>query len=174
VREMKQANASSPMTASQRLEALKTVASVNAAPRAAASVGLAQHAAQPVTHPQPTSALTLVESATEPARRVDAGARALLGSRPTSRGALFVLPLALGERVFVAGDFNGWQSERHELRRNPERAVFELEIPMNPGDYQYRLVIDGRWSVDPYASECALNSSGEPNSVVRVPARESA
>lgn len=167
VREMKQNP--SPMSVSDRLEALRTVASVNAAPTRESSGVMAEPALS-----KPVSALTLVESEPEPVRPVDAGARALLGSRATSRGVLFVLPLALGDRVFVAGDFNGWQQDRHELRRNPERGVFELEIPAPAGDYQYRLVIDGRWSVDPYASECVLNSAGEPNSVVRVPARAGA
>ena len=170
VREMKRSAA--PMTVAQRLEALRTVASVSAAP--APETPQAPGAMTQTAPMRPGSPLTLIEPEPEPARPVDAGARALLGSRATSRGALFVLPLALGERVFVAGDFNGWQRDRHELRRNPERGVFELEIPMAPGTYEYRLVIDGRWSVDPYASECVLNSAGEPNSVVRVPTRSGA
>ncbi len=171
VREMKRAGETSPLSVSQRLDALRTVASVNAAPtRPPAESSFAAMAATPA----PVTPLTLVESTPEPARPLDAGARALLGSRPTARGVLFVLPLALGDRVCIAGDFNGWQGDRHEMRRNPDRGVYELEIPMSPGEYQYRLVIDGRWSVDPYAGGCALNSSGEPNSVVRVPARAGA
>ncbi len=175
VREMKQDAAGASLTAAQRLDALRTVASVNAAPSAHPDQPSGAQATAPAPtseHPLRTgSALTLIESEPEPIARVDAGARALLGSRPTARGVLFVLPLALGERVFVAGDFNGWQSARHEMRRNPERGVYELEIPMSPGEHQYRLVIDGRWAVDPYAGECVLNQSGEPNSVVRVPPR---
>ncbi len=173
VREMKQGGSAASMTPEQRLAALRTVASVNGAPPAPPTADASRTTGTPESRGA-SGVLTLIEKEPEQVRPMDSGARALLGSRPTARGVLFVLPLALGERVFVAGDFNGWQAGRHELRRNPERGVFELEIPLPPGEYQYRLVIDGRWGVDPYASRCTLNSQGEPNSVVCVPARAGA
>src|SRR5262245_41640092 len=47
------------------------------------------------------------------------------------------------------------------------RAVLELE----PGEHQYRLVIDGNWQDDPQASKKVPNPYGGYNSVLRVPAR---
>ncbi len=125
-----------------------------------------------ITTPRPApEPLRLVESAPEAAAPIDNDLRRLLGAVATSRGALFLQPLALGERIFVAGDFNGWSATAHEMRRNPERGVFELHVPLPPGPSQYRLVVDGRWMPDPYASHSILNQFGQPNSVVRVPQR---
>jgi hypothetical protein len=91
-----------------------------------------------------------------------------MGYRETSQGMLFVFPLALGNSVAIAGDFNGWSSDRHVMKANHELAVFELCIPLPPGRYTYRLVIDGRWQNDPFNNATATNPFGEPNSVLEV------
>jgi chromosome partitioning protein len=91
-----------------------------------------------------------------------------MGYRETSQGTLFVLPLALGNSVAIAGDFNGWSCDRHRMKANHELAVFELCIPLPPGRYSYRLVIDGRWQNDPFNNATATNPYGEPNSVLEV------
>ncbi len=130
----------------------------------------------PAPAPAPVSAptrsiapLRLVDAPAEAPASIDEDVRRLLGAVPTSRGALFLQPLALGERIFIAGEFNGWSASAHEMRRNPERGVFELHVPLPPGPTQYRLVVDGRWMPDPYASKSVMNQFGQPNSVVRVP-----
>ncbi|MEZ6243639.1 MAG: AAA family ATPase [Phycisphaerales bacterium] len=119
--------------------------------------------------PAPTPLLLVEPEPVKAPAAIDDDVRRLLGAVPTSRGVLFLQPLALGERIFIAGDFNGWSSTSHEMRRNPERGVFELHVPMPTGPRQYRLVVDGRWMPDPYASQSVLNEFGQPNSVVRVP-----
>lgn len=92
--------------------------------------------------------------------------RHLYGVRCTRSGVLFVQPIAIGASVAVAGDFTGWRPVA--MRRNEGLGVFELCLPISPGTHQYRLVIDSRWSADPF-NECTTpNPYGELNSVVVV------
>jgi chromosome partitioning protein len=109
--------------------------------------------------------LTLVEAKPTP---VSAVARELLGVTLTRAGALFVQPLSIGGRVSLAGDFNAWSASSHVLRRNEEHGVWELCVPLPPGTHQYRLVVDGRWIVDPNNARTVPNQYHEINSVVEV------
>lgn len=97
-------------------------------------------------------------------------ARELLGVRQTRLGTLFVQPLTLGKRLSVAGDFNNWSATANPMRRNEEQGVWELCVPLPPGKRHYRLVVDGRWIVDPYNTATEPNPYHELNSVVEVPA----
>lgn len=93
----------------------------------------------------------------------------LLGVQQTPSGTLFVQPLSIGQQVCIAGDFNNWSPVSHRLRPNPAAGVHELCIPLPPGRRLYRLVVDGRWSADPFNPIIETNPFGEPNSVAVVP-----
>jgi chromosome partitioning protein len=103
-------------------------------------------------------------------RRASAVAQ-LFGVRPTSRGALFVQPLGLGGSVAIAGEFNAWNPQSHVLKRNDELGVHELSVPLDAGDYRYRVVVDGRWIADPYNPKTVGNPFGERDSVLSLPPR---
>jgi 1,4-alpha-glucan branching enzyme len=77
-------------------------------------------------------------------------------------------PIWVGNRVCVAGDFNGWSASAHPMIRNESLGVHELRVDLAPGKSRYRLVVDGQWSADPFNTEFELNPFGEPNSVVQV------
>lgn len=94
--------------------------------------------------------------------------RSLLGVRQTRSGVLFVQPLTCGLRVSVAGDFNGWSATASVLKRNESLGVFELCMAMRPGRYRYRLVVDGRWTADPFNDQSEPNEFNELNSIVEV------
>ncbi len=104
----------------------------------------------------------------------DASARVLLGARCTRRGVLFVQPAALGARVAVAGDFNGWRPNVHPMNRRDDLGVHELCLRLPPGRHRYRLVVDGHWTADSYNPECDTNPFGGQDSVVVVPAEGAA
>jgi cyclomaltodextrinase / maltogenic alpha-amylase / neopullulanase len=70
-------------------------------------------------------------------------------------------------KVTVAGQFNGWNTQSHELKR-AEDGPFELFVPLSPGRHSYKLVIDGQWSLDPANNEKASDGVGGENSVVAV------
>lgn len=94
--------------------------------------------------------------------------RRLFGVRQTGQGTLFVQPLTLGRRVFVAGEFNGWSTVAHPMTRNESLGVFELLVRMEPGRCRYRLVVDGVWCPDSYNLASAVNPYGEADSIVEV------
>jgi hypothetical protein len=142
-------------------EQLRKIASADpalGAPAAAPSPG-------PGTHPT----LRLVE---EPKPEITAAgtrsesARHLYGIRNTASGTLFVQPLSVGLRVAVAGDFTGWMPI--PMKRNDQLGVHELCLPLPAGRRQYRIVIDGRWTADPFNDHSEPNPFGELNSIFTV------
>jgi 1,4-alpha-glucan branching enzyme len=69
--------------------------------------------------------------------------------------------------VAIAGTFNDWRPDATQMIRvSDSRWMKDLALP--PGMYEYRLVVDGVWIVDPRARETAPNPFGELNSVLRV------
>ncbi len=94
-------------------------------------------------------------------------ARTLPGS-PSGTEFVFVHPHA--ESVALVGEFNGWDPERHVLRR--EGRVWRLSIELTPGVYQYQFVVDGeQWLADPAAAGTVDDGFGRVNSVVHIAAR---
>jgi 1,4-alpha-glucan branching enzyme len=88
--------------------------------------------------------------------------------RPTSQGLLFVQPGRQESHVAIAGDFNNWNPAATPLRRDEQLNVWQTVVPVPPGRYRYRLVIDGKWQQDFYNSYVESNPFGELNNVVEV------
>lgn len=116
-------------------------------------------------------ALELVDDDPGPTGVVLDSVRRLFGVRATSKGALFVQPAALGRRVSVAGDFNGWDANANPMRRNESLGVFEVQVELGPGSHAYRLVVDGVWCTDEYNTARAQNQFGGENNVISLPQR---
>ncbi len=91
------------------------------------------------------------------------------GVRMTSQGALFVQPVVPGaRRVFLAGDFNEWSPVATPMHKNSRLNVWQTCLPLPPGRYQYKLVVDGKWTADPHNARTETNPFGEVNSVIVV------
>ena len=88
------------------------------------------------------------------------------GMRPVT----FRLPADVhASSVALAGDFNGWSTER-DLLRPLQDGSWELVLRLAPGRYRFRYLVDGdRWENDWYADEYAANEYGGDDSVVVVP-----
>jgi hypothetical protein len=79
---------------------------------------------------------------------------------------VFVAPEA--RTVSLAGDFDGWDRARMQMRREAS-GLWTLEVPLAPGRYQYAFVVDGRRFVaDPAAPRAVGDDFGQPSSVVTV------
>ena len=63
--------------------------------------------------------------------------------------------------VMLAGDMNDWVPGRNPMKLKDK--VWETDVLVNPGKYQYKFVVDGKWIADPGNGE--TNNS---NSVVRI------
>ena len=68
-------------------------------------------------------------------------------------------------RASLAGDFNAWQPAR---MRKQKDGSFALTVPLAPGTYEYKFIVDGEWVVDGDNSTYAMNPYGTINSVAVV------
>ena len=70
--------------------------------------------------------------------------------------------------VYVAGNFNNWHTDSTPMTNRGE-GEWVARLMLRSGRYEYRFVVDGRWSEDPQASERVTNPYGDFNSVLVVP-----
>jgi hypothetical protein len=71
------------------------------------------------------------------------------------------------QRVAVAGDFNKWKTDAHEMKGAD--GIWTIELKLKPGVYSYSFVVDGKSFVpDPGAETYEDDGFGSHNSVMRV------
>ncbi|MFW5803191.1 MAG: isoamylase early set domain-containing protein [Verrucomicrobiota bacterium] len=70
-------------------------------------------------------------------------------------------------KVFLAGDFNDWDAAANRMQKVKDGS-FRRKLPLKPGTYQYKFVVDGEWQADPTAENHCKNGLGDCNSVVTV------
>lgn len=92
----------------------------------------------------------------------------LLGVRPVTGGVLFVQPSSLGSELRIAGSFNAWNPAKSLMKHNDELGIYELHCKLPAGSYEYKLVVDGKWILDPHNPTSIKNDIGSQNNIVRV------
>ena len=100
-------------------------------------------------------------------RPASATARSL-GPCPTDHGLAFRLLAPDASEVRVAGDFNDWQPDRAAHLDPDGQGVWSTVLDLQPGRYQYRFIVDGRWIEDPHNPHTADTPYGVKNSVVDI------
>jgi 1,4-alpha-glucan branching enzyme len=89
------------------------------------------------------------------------------GGKPAVQRIHFEFTAPTAESVFIAGTFNDWQPNATPMiALGQGRWAKDLSLP--PGDYEYRLVVDGQWMPDPLDAETVPNPFGGVNSVRKV------
>ncbi len=114
----------------------------------------------------------LVEKKTTPApaptpQETDRKIEMIYGPQPKDDGMLFVVRARGANNVRLAGDFNDWNPDRTPLQQ-VRNDVFQVQLPLAPGKYGYRYVVDGCWLNDPENAFVEANPYGELNSIVEV------
>ncbi len=92
--------------------------------------------------------------------------------RVFTRGVLFTLAEPGASSVFVAGTFNGWLPNQHQLvRRSEAESVWVGFVPLPArGRYLYKYLLDGRrWVIDPANRDRGGDGAGGFASVFIVP-----
>jgi 1,4-alpha-glucan branching enzyme len=69
--------------------------------------------------------------------------------------------------VAVTGDFNRWAKDGILLTYNGN-GTWRTVLQLAPGEYQYRLVVDGEWRDHPAAGKRVPNPFGTENGVLVV------
>jgi 1,4-alpha-glucan branching enzyme len=84
-----------------------------------------------------------------------------------SKKADFSLLAPHAANVFIAGDFNDWNTLSHPMKKD-RNGVWKTSLSVIPGTYQYRFLVDGEWQNDPDSTECVGNPFGGLNCVRKV------
>ena len=65
----------------------------------------------------------------------------------TDEGVLFTYSDARAREVFLAGSFNDWNASGTSMTNVD--GVWSVTMPLDPGEYEYKFVVDGQWVADP-------------------------
>ena len=66
--------------------------------------------------------------------------------------------------VFLAGTFNGWDTESTPMERDAD-GKWVSAIELSPGRHEYKFFVDGQWHCEP---NCVLNDYGTMNQIIDV------
>ncbi len=67
--------------------------------------------------------------------------------------------------VALVGTFNNWNKEANPMKVGPDGSTYTLSIPLKPGRYLYKFVLNGeKWIIDPAASS-EPDGNGNVNSI---------
>jgi 1,4-alpha-glucan branching enzyme len=76
--------------------------------------------------------------------------------------------------VCLAGAFNQWNPRSTPMKRSADGEWF-VELPLSPGRYEYKFIVDGQWCCEPgqpdefrAMSDCVCNEHGTMNRVIDV------
>lgn len=92
----------------------------------------------------------------------------IYGAHNTSEGVMFVADAPGANKVSLAGDFNNWSPEATPMTPSDGGEAFKALLPLAPGRYRYRFVVDGQWCRDPHNTSVETNPFGDLNSVIEV------
>jgi len=70
------------------------------------------------------------------------------------------------KKVQLAGEMNGWNPSATFLKFND--SIWQTELLLNPGEYQYKIVVDDNWILDPANPDSVDNNIGGYNSLLTV------
>jgi len=79
----------------------------------------------------------------------------------------FTLFAPKAQNVFLAGDFNGWNTYSHPLKKDFQ-GTWKTSINLIPGRYEYRFLVDGQWQNDPNCTNFTPNSFGSENCLLSL------
>ncbi len=71
------------------------------------------------------------------------------------------------QEVVLTGDFTQWALDRVRLEKG-EGNQWCTELVLPPGEYQYRLRVDGSWRDDPRCPRLVPNAFGTQNNILVV------
>jgi len=92
----------------------------------------------------------------------------LHGPKILSEGVLFMLDAPDAREVVVTGEFTNWSKDGIPLERDPSDAIWKTVVDVEPGEYEYRFVVDGVWIRDPNNKDFIRNEFGQENSLLVV------
>jgi chromosome partitioning protein len=90
------------------------------------------------------------------------------GVKQVGGEVIFAARFEEAKKVLIAGDFNNWSPMSTPMINRGRPGEFWMCLPLRPGRYRYRFVVDGKWMTDPHNSYVEANQFGELNNVIEV------
>lgn len=87
--------------------------------------------------------------------------------KPTIRRVPIVVKAPEAADVAITGDFNAWAPNGVRMSHDG-RGTWRTALDLPPGEYQYRLIVDGKWCDHPEAPKKVPNPFGSENCVLIV------
>jgi chromosome partitioning protein len=72
------------------------------------------------------------------------------------------------ESVKLVGDFNQWAEDQAFVMQRDDEGIWSKEIPLKPGTYEYKFVVNDNWVLDQTNPNTVESSFGVHNSVIEV------
>jgi 1,4-alpha-glucan branching enzyme len=92
-------------------------------------------------------------------------------SKPAAKSAkkktTFKLRAPEATQVTIAGCFNDWDATENPLTQG-DGGMWTCSLMLEPGEHEYRFVVDGAWCDDPMAEMRRPNEFGCENCVIMV------
>jgi chromosome partitioning protein len=124
-------------------------------PASAARITIDESASEPITATAPAPKTT--------AQKIED----FYGVKQIGDEVVFAARFAHAKKVLIAGDFNNWSPMGTPMVLIGNGA-WKTKLPLPPGRYRYRFVVDGKWVTDPHNKYVETNQFGELNNVVEV------
>jgi chromosome partitioning protein len=136
---------------------------------AAAAVAVASPAQHLESAPAVAPRIAEVEAKAAPApkstsQKIDE----FYGVKQIGDEVIFAAKFTDARKVLIAGDFNNWMPASTPMHANGAPGSWVTKLPLAPGRYRYRLVVDGKWITDPNNKYVETNQFGELNNVIEV------
>jgi len=90
-----------------------------------------------------------------------------VATAPVARRVAIVVKALEAKEVRVTGDFTKWAMRGIRLSHDG-KGQWRTVLPLAPGEYQYRLLVDGEWRDHGEATERVANPFGSENCVLKV------
>ena len=81
-----------------------------------------------------------------------------------TKKALFEFLAPEAREVYLAGDFNNWDSTASPMKKD-KQGMWKTALTLKPGRYEYGFLADGDWKNDPCCPGCVPNEFGSQNCV---------
>jgi hypothetical protein len=120
-----------------------------------------------IISPAPTLTITPIRHTPEPPKTTEQKIEEFYGVKKIGDEIVFTARFADAKKVLIAGDFNGWQPMSTPMTTQGS-GRWRMHLPLPPGRYRYRFVVDGQWITDPNNQSVETNQFGELNNVVDV------
>ena len=89
-------------------------------------------------------------------------------AEPKNRDAIFSIKAPRAKEVYIVGDFNHWKMNEASRLAKLEDGNWQAKLPLTPGKYRYKFVVDGEWLLDSQNAEKEQNPFGTYDSVKKL------